>query len=151
MRAKGIAAAAMLMALAGTIRAEQAPFRGDIAKLTEQNTDFRRVLFTGHNVQVVAMSIPPGENIGAEVHTVDQCFFFIRGTAETTAGRDEATVGENGVLCVPAGTRHDIRNSGREQLKLYTTYSPPQHPPGTVHRTKADAQRAEEAPPHGNK
>jgi mannose-6-phosphate isomerase-like protein (cupin superfamily) len=61
------------------------------------------------------------------------------------AGKD-AKSGSGVALCVPAGTRHNIRNNGREPLKLYTTYSPPQHPPGTVHHTKADAQRAEEPP-----
>jgi mannose-6-phosphate isomerase-like protein (cupin superfamily) len=136
-----------LVATVAVSRAEEAPFRGDIVKLTEQNTDFRHVLFTGHNVQVVAMTLRPGEDIGEEVHKVDQCFFFVDGAAQTVVGGNNATMGKGGALCVPAGTRHNIRNLGREPLKLYTTYSPPQHPPGTVHHTKADAQRAEESSP----
>jgi mannose-6-phosphate isomerase-like protein (cupin superfamily) len=112
-----------------------------------ENTDFRHVLFTGHNIQVVAMSLRPGEDIGEEVHDrVDQCFFFVRGMAQTTVGGNTASADKKGVLCVPAGTRHNVRNKGREDLKLFTTYAPPQHPPGTVHHTKADAERAEESP-----
>jgi mannose-6-phosphate isomerase-like protein (cupin superfamily) len=133
-----------LATLAASSHADEAPFRGDIVKMTEQNADFRHVLFTGRNVQVVAMTLRPGEDIGEEVHKVDQCFFFIQGTAQTLVGGSNATVGKDGVLCVPAGMRHNIRNAGREPLKLYTTYSPPQHPAGTIHHTKADAQRAEE-------
>lgn len=116
-------------------------FRGDIQALTLQNTDFRRVLFTGRNIQLVAMSLPAKEDIGEEVHDVDQCFFFVVGTAETTVAGEVSTIGKNGLVCVPAGTRHNIRNAGNEDLKLFTTYSPPQHPAGTVHRTKADATR----------
>jgi len=141
-----VALTLLVVGAGGTSHGEESAFRGDIEKLTEQNSDFRHVLFTGRNVQVVAMSLRPGEEIGAEVHKVDQCFFFMKGTAQTIVGANTATLGRNGVLCVPAGTRHNIRNTGREDLKLYTTYSPPQHPPGTVHHTKADAERAEAAP-----
>lgn len=142
---------ALVLAAADVSRAEESPFRGDIAKLTEQNTDFRHVLFTGHNIQIVAMALRPGEDIGEEVHKVDQCFFLVQGTAQTIVEGSDVTIGKNGVLCVPAGMRHNIRNNDRELLKLYTTYAPPQHPPGTVHHTKADAQRAEESesPPKG--
>jgi mannose-6-phosphate isomerase-like protein (cupin superfamily) len=137
---------AIVLTTATVSMSQEAAFRGDIVKMTEDNADFRRVLFTGHNVQVVAMTLRPGEEIGEEVHKVDQCFFFVEGTAQTVVGGKNDTAGKDGVLCVPAGTRHNIRNTGRDSLKLYTTYSPPQHPPGTIHHTKADAQRAEE--PH---
>lgn len=147
MKLTSTAVLAFVITVAGISRGDEPPFRGDIGELTEQNTDFRHVLFTGRNIQVVAMALRPGEDIGEEVHKVDQCFFFVRGTAQTIVGGNTASAYKNGVLCVPAGTRHDVRNSGKEDLKLYTTYAPPQHPPGTVHHTKADAQRAEGAPP----
>lgn len=138
-------ATALLLALPGVA---QAPiFKGDFEDLAEQNTDFRRVLFTGKNLQVVAMSIPGGEEIGEEVHKSDQCFFFIDGDAEAIIEGNSSKVGEDGMLCVPAGTRHNIRNTGGEDLKLLTAYGPPAHPPGTVHRTKAEAQQAEGAAP----
>lgn len=119
------------------------PFQGDIEKLTKQNSDFRHVLFTGAHTQVVAMSIPAGQDIGDEVHAVDQCFFFVDGEGESVVAGKTNTVKEDDVLCVPAGTRHNVRNSGRKALKLYTLYSPPQHPPGTIHHTKAEAEAAE--------
>lgn len=125
-----------------------APFRGDVEKLAKQNSDFRRVLFTGAHVQIVAMSILPDEEIGAEVHQVDQCFFFVEGEGQTVVAGKLATVKEDDVLCVPAGMRHNVSNSGRKPLKLYTLYSPPQHPAGTVHHTKADAAKAEAKPAH---
>jgi mannose-6-phosphate isomerase-like protein (cupin superfamily) len=123
------------------------PFRGDLQQLAEQNTDFRRVLFTGPHIQVVALTLRPGEDIGEEVHDVDQCFFFVQGQAQTVLDGSPATIGENGLVCISARTRHNIRNAGREALKLLTTYAPPQHPAGTVHRTKAEALAAEGAPP----
>lgn len=122
------------------------PFHGDIEKLTERNADFRRVLFTGAHAQVVAMSIAAGEEIGDEVHRVDQCFFFVEGKGQSVISGQTATVGKDEVLCVPAGLRHNVRNTGGEPLKLYTIYSPPQHPAGTVHHTKQDAERAEAKP-----
>jgi len=151
MKLTSTAVLAVVVTVSGISRAEESPFRGDMGQLTERNTDFRHVLFTGRNIQVVAMALHPGEDIGDEVHKVDQCFFVVRGTAQTNVGGSTARANENGALCVPAGTHHNIRNDGREDLKLYTTYAPPQHPPGTVHHTKADAQRAEEAPPSKTK
>ena len=74
-----------------------------------------------------------------------ECFFFVAGMAQTTTEGSTTSIGKDGVLCVPAGTRHNIRNAGRDSLKLFTIYAPPQHPTGTVHRTKAEAQRAEAA------
>jgi mannose-6-phosphate isomerase-like protein (cupin superfamily) len=122
------------------------PFHGDIEKLTEQNSDFRRVLFTGAHTQVVAMSVAAGQDIGDEVHRVDQCFFFVDGKGQSVVSGQTSTVVDDEVLCVPAGLRHNIRNTGRTPLKLYTIYSPPQHPAGTVHHTKQDAQQAEAKP-----
>ncbi len=120
-----------------------APFRGDIEKLTENNADFRRVLFTGSHVQVVAMSLAPSEDIGAEAHPVDQCFFFVEGEGQATLADKVSPVKGDDAVCVPAGMRHNIRNTGKKPLKLFTSYSPPQHPAGTIHHTKQDAQQAE--------
>jgi mannose-6-phosphate isomerase-like protein (cupin superfamily) len=126
--------------------AEEKPFRGKIEKLTRENSDFRRVLFTGPNMQLVAMSLRPNEDIGEEVHQVDQCFFFLEGKGEAVIAGNPAPVAEHDAVCVPAGTPHNIRNTGSKPLKLYTLYAPPQHPAGTVHHTKADAQKGESAP-----
>jgi mannose-6-phosphate isomerase-like protein (cupin superfamily) len=143
-----IAMLAGILITAGVSRGAEPAYREDIEKRTEQNTDFRHVLFTGHNIQVVAMALRPGENIGAEVHAkVDQCFFFTKGTGQAVIDGAPSSVQKGGALCVPAGTRHDIRNTGGETLKLFTTYAPPQHPAGTVHHTKADAQAAEGSQP----
>jgi mannose-6-phosphate isomerase-like protein (cupin superfamily) len=141
-----LTAVAALLAPIPADAAEPAPFRGNIDKLTQQNTDFCRVLFTGANVQIVAMSLREKEDIGEEVHDVDQCFFFVSGEAETIVQGNTRRMDLDGVLCVPAGVRHNVRNTRREPLKLYTVYAPPQHPAATVHRTKADAERAERKP-----
>jgi mannose-6-phosphate isomerase-like protein (cupin superfamily) len=133
----------LVAAARGLAQTGPAPFRGNMEELTEQNTDFRHVIFTGAHVQVVAMSLAPNEDIGAEVHPVDQCFFFVEGAGETVAADKVSAAKEDAVLCVPAGIRHNVRNTGGKPLKLYTIYSPPQHPAGTVHRTKQDAKRAE--------
>lgn len=126
--------------------AEPMPFHGNIDKLTQQNNDFRRVLFTGANVQIVAMSLREKEDIGEEIHNVDQCFFFVSGEAETIVKGNIRRMDVDSVLCVPAGMRHNVRNARREPLKLFTVYAPPQHPDRTVHRTKADSERAEAKP-----
>jgi mannose-6-phosphate isomerase-like protein (cupin superfamily) len=123
---------------------QQAPFTGNVGSLAEQSSDFRRVLFTGPHMQLVTMSLQPAENIGEEVHrAVDQCFFLVDGKGESVIAGKATPFNKDDAVCVPAGTRHDIRNTGDKPLKLYTLYAPPQHPAGTVHHTKADAERAE--------
>jgi mannose-6-phosphate isomerase-like protein (cupin superfamily) len=119
------------------------PYRADLRELAEQSSDFRRVVFTGPNVQVVLMSLRPGEEIGEETHDVDQCLFFVDGAGESVIAGKSATIAADDVLCIPAGTRHNIRNGKGGPLKLYTVYAPPEHAPGTVHHTKRDAERAE--------
>ena len=141
-KALSIVTLVLCISSAGVSRAEPA-FSGDIQALTDQNVDFRRVLFTGRNIQIVAMSLRGEEDIGEETHEVDQCFFFVEGVAKVTIEGSTSTAGKDGVVCVPAGIRHNIRNAGRAELKLFTTYAPPQHPPATVHATKAEAQRSE--------
>lgn len=126
---------------------DAAPFSADVERLAEQNDDFRRVLHTGPHVQLVLMSLRPGEEIGRETHDVEQCFFVVDGDGRVEAGGDTISLSDGDVACVPGGTAHNIVNAGSEPLKLFTLYSPPQHARGTVHHTRADAQRAEEA--HG--
>ena len=112
----------------------------DLEKNTEQNEDFRRVLFTGPKMQLVVMSLNEGEEIGEETHeNTDQFFRIEEGKGEIVLdGRAEKIEEDMGIL-VPAGTRHNLRNTGHEVMKLYTLYSPPQHARDTVQHTKADA------------
>jgi mannose-6-phosphate isomerase-like protein (cupin superfamily) len=103
-------------------------------------------MFTGKHLQLVVMSLDPGEEIGTEVHAhVDQFFRVEEGTATfILRGREKHRVRNGGALVVPAGTRHNVVNaSKRNALRLYTVYSPPNHPPRTVHRTRAEAEAAE--------
>ena len=102
---RGLVLVALLLGVArhGAAQTPE-PYHADVEKLAKQNVDFRRVLFTGDHVQIVAMSLPANEDIGAEVHQVDQCFFIVEGQAETTVAGRVGTVKENDVLCVPAGT-----------------------------------------------
>jgi mannose-6-phosphate isomerase-like protein (cupin superfamily) len=126
-------------------------FVGDIEKLTEKNDYFRQVLFTGKYTQLVVMNLKPGEEIGNEVHnTVDQFFRIEEGEAKFVFnGSEEHLVHDGDAVVVPAGTFHNvINNSNKEPLKLYTLYSPPNHPQGTVHKTKAEAEAAEAAHHH---
>jgi mannose-6-phosphate isomerase-like protein (cupin superfamily) len=126
-------------------------FVGDIEKLTEKNQYFRQVLYTGKYAQLVVMCLEPGEEIGNEVHnTVDQFFRIEEGQAKFIfSGKEEHIVKSGGAVIVPAGTYHNvINNSPKEHLKLYTVYSPPNHPDGTVHKTKAEAEAAEAAHHH---
>jgi mannose-6-phosphate isomerase-like protein (cupin superfamily) len=117
-------------------------FVGDIEDQAEGNSDFRRVIYTGKNIQLVLMSLKPGEDIGEEVHKDrDQFFRIEKGKGEVLIdGKRSKIKGDDAVL-VPAGARHNIINTGEKPLRLYTLYGPPEHRDGTVHATKADAQR----------
>ncbi len=120
---------------------------GGIEKITEKNKNFRKVLFTGKHLQLVVMSLQPKEEIGNEVHPdVDQFFRIEEGRAKFILnGGEEHVVSAGGAAVVPAGTYHNVINtSPSKPLKLYTVYTPPQHPDGTVHKTKAQAEAAEE-------
>jgi len=117
-----------------------------IEKKTLANNYFRQVLFTGKHAQLVLMSLQPGEEIGNEVHkNVDQFFRIERGQAIFVFnGRQKVRVKDGDAVIVPAGTFHNVINASKTaKLKLYTLYSPPNHPDGTVHKTKAAADRAE--------
>ena len=117
----------------------------DIEKVTIRNEDFRRVLYTGHNLQLVLMSIPPGCDIGAEVHDDrDQFFRFEAGEGEVVVDDNTYAVKADDAVIVPQGARHNVRCTGEEPLKLYTIYGPPEHIDGTVHRTVDEANKAHE-------
>jgi len=119
---------------------------GDIEKASLNNKNFRKVLFTGKYSQLVVMCLKGGEEIGNEVHpNVDQFFRIEQGGAKFVFnGKEEHTVKDGDAVVVPAGTYHNVINtSATETLKLYTIYTPPQHPDGTVHKTKAEAEAAE--------
>jgi mannose-6-phosphate isomerase-like protein (cupin superfamily) len=126
-------------------------FVGPIERQTLENTYFRRVLFTGKHAQLVLMCLQPGEEIGDEVHpNVDQFFGIEQGEAKFVFNENEEhIVREADAILVPAGTYHNVINlSKTKPLKLYTIYSPPNHPDGTVHKTKAEAETAEAAEQH---
>jgi mannose-6-phosphate isomerase-like protein (cupin superfamily) len=119
---------------------------GPIEKLTLENTYFRQVLFTGPHSQLVVMCLRPGEDIGDEVHPhVDQFFRIEKGEAKFVLNeKEEHSVRDGDAVVVPAGTYHNVINTSKTlELKLYTIYSPPNHPDGTVNKTKADAEVAE--------
>ena len=119
---------------------------GNIEKQTTKNKKFRRVLFTGKFTQLVVMCLQPTEEIGTEVHeTVDQFFRIEEGKAKFIFNDDEVHKVKTGdAVIVPAGTKHNVVNtSAKRRLRLYTLYSPPNHPDGTIHKTKADAEAAE--------
>ena len=122
---------------------------GHMQKQTLANTCFRQVLFTGKHIQVVVMCLGPGEEIGDEVHQeVDQYFRIEQGEATFVFNEgQEHLVKDGDVVVVPAGTYHNVINrSNTQQLKLSTLYSPPNHPDGTVQKTKAEAEAAEAVP-----
>ena len=112
----------------------------NIQKRTEENDDFRRVLYTGHNLQLVLMTLRPGEEIGAEVHEDRDQFFRIEaGEGEIEIDGVRRPVAADHAMIVPAGARHNVRNVGSSPLRLYTVYGPPEHRHGVVQRTKSDA------------
>jgi mannose-6-phosphate isomerase-like protein (cupin superfamily) len=123
-----------------------AGYVGPIEKQTLKNDYFRQVLFTGKHAQLVVMSLKPGDEIGNEVHkNVDQFFRIEQGEAIFVFGAKEKHVVKDGdAVIVPAGTYHNVINASKTaKLKLYTVYSPPNHPDKTVHKTKAAAEKAE--------
>jgi mannose-6-phosphate isomerase-like protein (cupin superfamily) len=118
--------------------------KADIQRLARDNADFRREVMTGSHSQVVLMSVEPGGEIGEEVHDdVDQVLVFVDGAGEAVLEGETSGVERGDLVFVPAGTRHNFVNRGDTALKLYTVYSPPEHPAGTVHRTKEAADAAE--------
>ncbi len=122
----------------------------DVERATLDNDTFRTVLYTGEHTQLTVMRLAPGEDIGREMHPhLDQFLRLEQGSARVELGRSEDDVGEthevedDWAIIVPAGVWHNVVNTGSGDVKLYSLYSPPEHPDGTVHRTKEDAERAE--------
>lgn len=116
----------------------------NIEKATKENKDFRQVLYTSRYSQLVLMSLLPGEEIGEEVHGLDQFLRIEEGRGKAIIGEKEYEIEDGTAIVVPAGTRHNIINTGNIPLKLYTIYSPPNHRDKTIHPTKQDALVDEE-------
>jgi len=112
----------------------------DIEGIATQNENFRKVLYTARHCQLVVMALKPKEEIGAEVHKLDQFFRVEQGTGEAVLDGVSTAIRAGYAVVVPAGARHNIINSGTGPLKLYTIYSPPNHRDGVVHVTRADAE-----------
>ena len=120
------------------------PFSEDILARAKRNSFFREVVSTGPHAQVVVMSIPPAGEIGEEVHhDVDQVLVFVEGEGVAVLEGQRSPVSPGRLVHVPAGTRHNFVNEGSVDLKLYTVYTAPKHAPGTIHRTKAEADADE--------
>ena len=113
-------------------------FHDNIEEATISNTDYRRVVFTAKNCQLVYMSLEPGDEIGEEVHDVDQFIRADAGSGESIVNGESREFADGNAIIVPAGSKHNIVNTGSEPLKIYTIYSPPQHHKDTVQKTKAD-------------
>jgi mannose-6-phosphate isomerase-like protein (cupin superfamily) len=117
---------------------------GSITDAARDNAAFRRVLATGPHAQLVVMTIPAGDEIGEEVHDdVDQVLSLVEGSGEAFLDDVPRPIRDGDLVFVPAGTKHNVRNVGTGDLKLYTVYAPPEHADGAVHRTRAEADAAE--------
>jgi len=120
-------------------------FVGNIEKLSEENENFRKVIYTARYSQLVVMSLPPMGDIGEEVHGLDQFLRIETGTGKTVLNGIEYPLEDGSAIVVPAGTRHNIINTSKDlPMKLYTVYSPPNHRDGVVHTTKEEAEKNEE-------
>jgi mannose-6-phosphate isomerase-like protein (cupin superfamily) len=118
------------------------PYQTNIIVETEQNTNFRKVLFTGTRSQLVVMSIPAGGEVGEETHQyVEQTLFFLSGTGKAILDGKESPVNAGDVVVVTAGTKHNFINTGADPLKIYTVYAPANHLGGLTEATKADADK----------
>lgn len=112
----------------------------NIEQLSLENDFFRKVLYTDKNVQLVVMALKPGEDIGEEVHQLDQFIRIEAGSGRAVLDGVEHAIAGGSVIIIPQGTRHNIINDNGVSMKLYTLYAPPDHKDGTIHKTKADAQ-----------
>jgi mannose-6-phosphate isomerase-like protein (cupin superfamily) len=115
-------------------------FVNDIEKSAIKNEAFRRVVYTAKHCQIVLMSLKPGEEIGAEVHKLDQFFRVEEGIGEAVLDKVSTAIQPGFAVLIPAGTNHNIINTGSVAMKLYSIYSPPNHRDGVVHHTRADAE-----------
>ena len=122
----------------------------NLEKTALENTTFRTVLATSEHTQVVVMNVNPGEDIGKEIHTKeDQVLYLLSGRGVVYLNGQESEFKPGDCVLVPAGTEHNFTTTGEEPMKIITTYSPPHHPDGTFHVTKADAEEAEAEHHHG--
>lgn len=120
-------------------------FVDNIEKLTTDNDNFRKVLYTGQYMQLVLMTLKPGEEIGAEVHEGHDQFFRVEeGSGEVIIDGQSRAIKDDDAIIVPAGARHNVVNNGNQPLKLYTLYGPPEHREGVVHSTKEQADASDE-------
>ncbi|MCJ7659432.1 MAG: cupin domain-containing protein [Anaerolineales bacterium] len=119
-------------------------FVQNIEEIAVKNENFRQVLYTAKNTQLVVMSLKPNEEIGMELHHLDQFFRVEEGDGVAILDGVHTVIAPGFAVLVPAGTQHNIINTGSGDLKLYTLYSPPNHKDGTIHHTRADAEAAEE-------
>jgi mannose-6-phosphate isomerase-like protein (cupin superfamily) len=119
----------------------------NIEKLALENDYFRQVLYTDTNVQLVVMSLRPGEDIGEEVHQLDQFIRVEKGEGISVLDGLQCPLSEGTAVIIPTGTMHNIINTGSDAMKLYTLYAPPNHEDGTIHKTKAEADAAEKHVP----
>jgi mannose-6-phosphate isomerase-like protein (cupin superfamily) len=116
-----------------------------IAKLksdTKHNQSFRRALFTGRHLQLVIMSLQPGEEIGTEVHEVDQLIYFVEGEGRVVLDGERVEVEKGMVVCIPAGVQHNVISAKGDAMKLFTVYAPPEHAAGTIRETREEANRS---------
>lgn len=131
-----------------TLAKEKVPMKGhviNIEKAAIENNNFRKVLYTAENLQLVLMSLKPGEDIGEEVHQLDQFLRIESGEGKAILNGTEHKINDGFSVLVPAGIRHNLINtSSSKPLKIYTLYSPPNHLDGTIHKTKAEAEEHEE-------
>lgn len=119
-------------------------FVGDIMALAAKNSNFREVVYTAEHSQLVLMSLKPGEEIGIEVHKLDQFFRIEQGSGEAVIDHVRTSIHEGYAILVPANTEHNIINTGEIRLQLYSVYSPPAHRDGVVHKAYADAAKDDE-------
>lgn len=120
------------------------PFSEDMAKLANGNDYFQKEVYLDKRVQIVLMSIPAGEDIGEETHGADQTTFFVSGEGTAIVDGHKTKAAANRMLVIPQGAKHNIVNNGKAPLKLFSVYAPPAEPEGVAHRTKEDAEAAEE-------
>jgi mannose-6-phosphate isomerase-like protein (cupin superfamily) len=119
-------------------------FVQNIEDIANRNKEFRKVLYTAENIQLVVMTLNPKEEIGMELHDLDQFFRVEEGTGEALLEGVRTAISAGLAVLVPAGTQHNIINTGNVPLKLYTLYAPPNHREGVVHHTRADAEKDDE-------
>ena len=118
-------------------------FVGNIEELSENNADFRRVLYTGKRLQLVVMTLQPGEEIGEEVHDDGDQFFRVEdGAGDVEIDGKRTRIKSGDAVLIPGGARHNIINTGKKSLHVYTLYAPPEHLDKTVHASKADAEKS---------